>query len=275
MRHISPLINAWYYFRVQLQENRLMKPLSILSSTLATGISIAAGFLFLKYSFAGQFDSLIESLGYGNIYGFVVTGSIVIILYQGALNIVAFSLEDERRLGTLELLMAIGHWLPLFAGRLLFGLTRYGIMLAPAIVVAVVFSGSTVGVHVNFASLGFSIFLLIVATLFQGIVAQSIIIQSRKIKPFYFAMLTPLNWFCGSMIPVEIFPYWLHVLTYLSPFTPALKILRRAIFSYGIQTEVDIIMLATQSLIYSMIAIVFSLRFIERALKRGEALARG
>ena len=277
MRFIDLLINGWYYFRVQLQQHGLMKPLSILSSTVATGISIFVGFLFIKYSFAGYFESLIKSMGYGNVIGFVVTGSLLSILYQGLLNSVTFSLQDERRWGTLELLMLSGEkffLFFLFFGRLLFGLMRYGIVLLSITVMVIVFFGSWINIQANIPVLILSLILLIAATFFQGIVAQSIVIQSRKINPLYAAILTLLNWFSGVTLPVEIFPRWIQIIVYMSPLTPGLKAVRRSLFSNGVNIEVDISILISQLIAYFMIATVFSLNFIEKALKRGEVTVR-
>jgi len=251
-----------------------MKPLSILSSTVATGISIFVGFLFIKYSFAGYFESLIKSMGYGNVIGFVVTGSLLSILYQGLLNSVTFSLQDERRWGTLELLMLSGEKFFLFFGRLLFGLMRYGIVLLSITVMVIVFFGSWINIQANIPVLILSLILLIAATFFQGIVAQSIVIQSRKINPLYAAILTLLNWFSGVTLPVEIFPRWIQIIVYMSPLTPGLKAVRRSLFSNGVNIEVDISILISQLIAYFMIATVFSLNFIEKALKRGEVTVR-
>lgn len=60
----------------------------------------------------------------------------------------------------------------------------------------------------------------------------------------------------------------------MSPLTPGLKAVRRSLFSNGVNIEVDISILISQLIAYFMIATVFSLNFIEKALKRGEVTVR-
>ena len=275
MRLKTAFVVAWCYFRIQLKQHELMNPLSILSSMVGTSISIVVGFLFIRYCLAGYFDGLIESLGYGNVMGFVVTGSILVILHQGLLNTVAFSLEEERRLGTLELLLLGGKLFPIFAGKLIFGLVRYGITLFAIMAAVVALFGHMLELHVNLFTLTVSIALLVGATFFQGIVAQGFILQSRKIIPLYTVTLVPLSWFTGATVPLEIFPLWMRSLAYLSPLTPALTAVRRSLFSNGVNVETAVLALSIQLLTYLAIAALLSPVLMKRALRTGEVGRRG
>ncbi len=180
-------------------------------------------FLDLLLQRSGQ-----ETVAGGSYFTFVLIGGTFFRYLLSISQAFSTNLREEMLMGTIEPLLVTATPTTLS----LLGPSSWKVIQATSIVIGQLFLGVLVGADFSQANWSSALVVLLVslASFFSyGIVSAAFTIVFKRSDPAVLFIGTLASVLSGVFFPIEIFPPWLRIFSYLLPFTYALRALRGAL----------------------------------------------
>jgi ABC-2 type transport system permease protein len=182
-------------------------------------------FLDLLLQRSGQ-----EAIEAGSYFTFVLIGGTFFRYLLSISQAFSTNLRDEMLMGTIEPLLVTATPTTLS----LLGPSSWKVIQGTTIVIGQLFLGALVGADFSQANWGSALVVLLIslASFFSyGIVSAAFTIVFKRSDPVVLFISTLASVLSGVIFPIEIFPPWLRIFSYLLPFTYALRALRGALMN--------------------------------------------
>ena len=197
---------------------------------------------------------------------FIFAGFILVDISTKILKKSLNSISSEMKQGTFETLSTLSFGLRKYfisevSFEMIYGFTTSIVFFIPIFLIFPVFRN----VSISFTSF-FSLFLVVLSVgLFffsLSLLAANFTILVKRGREISLVILGTLHLLSGSMFPLSVFPGWLKIIAYFSPFTLGVQAFRLCLFGNGILTD-SIVWCAVLYLILSsiLIGVVFLLTY--------------
>jgi ABC-2 type transport system permease protein len=164
----------------------------------------------------------------GTYFTFVLIGGAFLRYLMGISQAFSANLREEMLIGTIEPLLVTATSTTLSV----LGSSFWGLIQATSIVLGQLFLGALIGAdfsQANWSSALVVLFITLVSFASYGIISAAFMIVFKRSDPAIMFISQIAFVFSGVYFPVEIFPPWLRIISYLLPFTYALRALRGAL----------------------------------------------
>jgi len=221
-------------------------------------------------------DQLLRRAGAGEVGGgtyftFLIIGGAFSRYLELASHAFSANLRDEMLRGTIEPLLATAT--PVAAA--LLGPSSWALIEGTLLVTLQLLVGWVVGADFSRANWGAAIAVLavsLISLLSYGLFSAAFVIVFKRGDPMNWFINSVAYVFSGVFFPIDLFPSWLRVISYLLPFTYALRALRGALMrGEGIvELGPDLLILlafAAALLPLSLLAMRYAIRYLK---ERGE-----
>lgn len=211
------------------------------------------------------------SFSEGSYFTFALIGGAFLRYLELGSHAFSANLRDEMLMGTIEPLLVTATPITIS----ILGPSSWMLIQGTTIILGQLILGVLVGADFSKANWGAAIVILLISL--TSLVSYGIISAAFTIL---FKRSDPMNWFINSIayvfsgvfFPIELFPPWWRIISYLLPFTYALRALRGALMegatAFDMATDILVLLGFTAILLpFSF----WSLRFAIRRMKeRGE-----
>lgn len=194
----------------------------------------------------------------GNAFGFLLIGTIVIMLVTVALSVVPNALAGGIASGTLEALLAT----PTSTPTLLTGLSAFPLLLSMLRAATLLVSGVLLGMHITVSALPLAVLILLVIVVAHaaiGLVGGAMVLMFRTAGPISRAVLVASTLLGGVYYPTHVIPSWLRVVSDLLPLSYGLRALRVLLLEgapiSAVTTDLSILLEVTAVLVAAGIAL--------------------
>jgi ABC-2 type transport system permease protein len=176
-------------------------------------------------------SGLLARYGFTSLSGIVILGTIVYLLYNRILQVMARSFQAERWSGTLEtiLLTPASKFVILLAN----GLTAL-VESSPLIFAVVVLSWASYGFQTDITNPALFVVVVlstIVSLLSMGILFSGVYLASSFMEELTGAIQSPLRFISGTTYPVGALPLILQYIAFLFPITYSIQVLRESVLT--------------------------------------------
>jgi ABC-2 type transport system permease protein len=243
--------------------------LNFASRYLALLVSVLF-FYFLDQMFKRAGVRVVEG---GTYFAFLLVGGAFLKYLDVAIRSFAETLRDEMLMGTLEPLLATAT-----PARLaLLGPSAFMLIEGTLLVLAQLLIGAAFGAdfsRANWLSAALIVLVSLASLLCWGILSAAFTLIFKRSDPITFLVGAIAYVFSGVFFPVTVLPPILQVVSYLLPFTYALRALRGALLAGATPADLApdaLILLAFAALLLPLA--LWSLRAAIRYLKRSGELA--
>jgi ABC-2 type transport system permease protein len=208
---------------------------------------------------------------------FIFAGFILVDISTKILKKSLNSISSEMKQGTFETLSTLPFGLRKYfisevAFEMIYGFITSVIFFIPIFLIFPVFRN----VSISFASF-FSLFLVVFSVGFfffsLSLLAANFTILIKRGREISLVILGILHLLSGSMFPLSVFPEWLKIIAYFSPFTLGVQAFRLCIFGNGIITDSivwgAILFLILSSIIISMVFLFTYKKIYKRIRETG------
>lgn len=225
-------------------------------------------FLDLLFQLSGQ--TVIRE---GSYFTFVLIGGVFLRYLMLISQAFSSNLREEMLIGTIEPLLATATPTTLTV----LGSSIWLLIEATLIIIGQLLLGMLVGVDFSQANWisAIVVLLLSLATFVSfGIISAAFTIVFKRSNPMTVLINSTASVFSGVFFPILIFPPWLRIISYLLPFTYALRALRGALMGSATLTDMalDIAILLGFAVVLIPLSI-WALRYAIRRLKDTGELA--
>jgi ABC-2 type transport system permease protein len=251
------------FLRMDIIED-ISYPMSLVLSELGTVLPVLVSF------FIGELVGVTEATG-NDYFTFAVLGLAVTAVLQGALGGFGGSLQRALNRGTLETLLVE----PVPWTYLPFAMNTWRIMMGVLEGGLIMLIGGVLGADYQLGGLWQFMILLILgifANTAIGIVSASILILSKRSKPFLTLYGMAASLLAGSVFGVSQLPSWIQPLSWAIPHTYVINASRAALMedpgSFVISFETAVLAL----LIFNVVVMTIGLWLFSRSLQYGRKM---
>lgn len=210
----------------------------------------------------------------GNAFGFLLIGTVGLLLVTTALSVVPTALGSGIGSGTLEALLSTPTPMP----ALLVGISAFPLIMAALRAGVLLVGGCLLGVHMAAASMPLALLILAVIVLAHaaiGLISGAMVLAFRTAGPLSRLVLVASSLLGGVYYPTHVIPSWLRVVSEALPLSYGLRALRRVLLQQATLADVapDLGVLLTETaILVGLGAGVFALAF--RYARRQGTLAQ-
>jgi len=229
----------------------------------------------LLYYFLDQLLQLSDqtTIDEGSYFTFVLIGGTFfryLLLITQAFSV---NLRDEMLMGTIEPLLVTATPVTLS----LLGPSSWMLIQGTSVVFVQLLLGALVGADFSHANWGSALVVLLISLASfasYGIVSTAFTIVFKRSDPAILFISSTAYVLSGVFFPVEVFPPWLRIISYLLPFTYALRALRGALMGGASLADLalDIAILLGFAAVLTPLSI-WALRYAIRRMKDSGELA--
>jgi ABC-2 type transport system permease protein len=190
-----------------------------------TGIIAILMYFFLDTLLQRSGEAVIRE---GTYFTFVLIGGAFLRYLMLISQAFSSNLREEMLIGTIEPLLVTAT--PTILSVL--GPSFWGLIQATSIIIGQLFLGAWIGADFSQANWSSALVILIITLasfVSYGIVSAAFMIIFKRGDPVIVFISQIAFVFSGVFFPIEIFPTWLRIISYLLPFTYALRALRGAL----------------------------------------------
>ena len=210
----------------------------------------------------------------GNAFGFLLVGTIALLLVTTALSVVPSALASGIGSGTLEALLSTPTPMP----TLLVGISAFPLVMATLRAGVLLIAGWLLGVSMSPASLPLALGILAVIILAHaaiGLISGAMVLAFRTAGPLSRLVLIASSLLGGVYYPTHVIPSWLRVVSEVLPLSYGLRALRRVLLQEASIQDVApdlLILLGETTLLVALGTGLFSMAF--RYARRQGTLAQ-
>ena len=210
----------------------------------------------------------------GNAFGFLLVGTVALLLVTTALSVIPTALASGIASGTLEALLSTPTPMP----TLVVGLSAFPLVMAALRAGVLLAGGMLLGVNMVAASLPLALALLALIVLAHaaiGLLSGAMVLAFRTAGPLSRLVLLASSLLGGVYYPTHVIPSWLRVVSEVLPLSYGLRALRRVLLQDASISDVApdlLILLAETAVLVALGVGVFSLAF--RHARRQGTLAQ-
>jgi len=210
----------------------------------------------------------------GNAFGFLLVGTVALLLVTTALSVIPSALGTGIGSGTLEALLSTPTRMP----ALIIGISAFPLLMAALRSVVLLAGGWLLGVPIATASLPLALLILagiVLAHAAIGLISGAMVLAFRTAGPLARLVLLASSLLGGVYYPTHVIPSWLRMVSAALPLSYGLRALRRVLLQQAPLADVapDVLILLVETAILLAIGIgVFSLAF--RSARRQGTLAQ-
>lgn len=210
----------------------------------------------------------------GNAFGFLLVGTVALLLVTTALSVIPTALASGIGSGTLEALLSTPT--PIFT--LVAGMSAFPIVMAAFRAGVLLAAGMLLGVHMAVASLPLALGILALIVLAHaaiGLLSGAMVLAFRTPGPLSRLALIASSLLGGVYYPTHVIPSWLRMVSEVLPLSYGLRALRRVLLQDASIGEIApdlLVLLAETALLVALGGTVFLLAF--RHARRQGTLAQ-
>jgi len=236
---------------------------------------LAAVVAVLLYYFLDQLLQLSGQTAFdeGTYFTFVLIGGAFLRYLELGSHAFSANLRDEMLMGTIEPLLVTATPITLSV----LGPSSWMLIQGTLIVIGQLLLGVLVGADFSQANWGSALVVLLISlTSFvsYGIISAAFTIVFKRSDPMNWFINSIAYVFSGVFFPIELFPPWLRIISYLLPFTYALRALRGALMGGASLAELALDIAVLLGFAVVLLPLSFwALRFAIRRMKETGELA--
>jgi ABC-2 type transport system permease protein len=210
----------------------------------------------------------------GNAFGFLLVGTIALVLVTTALSVIPSALVGGIGSGTLEALLSTPTPMP----TLLVGLSSFPLVMATLRAGVLLAGGWLLGVTMTPGALPLALLILAVIVLAHaaiGLLSGAMVLAFRTAGPLSRLVLIASSLLGGVYYPTHVIPSWLRVVSEMLPLSYGLRALRRVLLQDASLHDVapDLLVLLGETAFLVALGVgVFSMAF--RYARRQGTLAQ-
>lgn len=230
---------------------------------------LAAVIAVLLYYFLDRLLQLSGQAAFdgGTYFTFVLIGGAFLRYLELGSHAFSANLRDEMLMGTIEPLLVTATPITLSV----LGPSSWMLIQGTLIVIGQLLIGVLVGADFSQANWSSALVVLLISLtslVSYGIISAAFTIVFKRTDPMSWFVNSIAYVFSGVFFPIELFPPWLRIISYLLPFTYALRALRGALMEGASLAELatDIIILLGFAAVFLPLSF-WALRFAIRRMK--------
>jgi ABC-2 type transport system permease protein len=209
--------------------------------------------IFLMYQQNGRPSALVGA----------AVGAAVMGVWSAVSTTASASLQQERRQGTLELLVAAPAPFPLVVVPITLAMATLGLY---SLVATLVFGRFAFGIHVSFDQPVAFVVASLVTALAIGIVGFLQAVASVRYRSAWAlgtALELPIWLICGFLVPISILPGWVRPISWLLPPTWGVAAVRAAALGGSVWPDVGLCLLTAAA--YALVGTLIAGRLVDSA----------